>query len=146
MGARHDRYTDKTDDRLAGTDSRGQDRATTWRAGLSYAFASGVAPYASYATAFVPQAGTAFDGSPFTPAESDQVEVGVKYQPPDSNSLYTIALFNLNQRNALTADPDPAHAGFSVQSGRLRSRGLEIEPSSAREMAGISWPPTHTTR
>ncbi|WP_343498595.1 TonB-dependent siderophore receptor [Achromobacter denitrificans] len=136
LGARHDRYTDKTDDRLAGTDSRGQDRATTWRAGLSYAFASGVAPYASYATAFVPQAGTAFDGSPFTPAESDQVEVGVKYQPPESNSLYTIALFNLNQRNALTADPDPAHAGFSVQSGRLRSRGLEIE---AKLSQGDGW-------
>lgn len=136
LGARHDRYVDDTDDRLTGGSSRTRDHAVTWRSGLSYTFASGVAPYVSYATGFVPQAGAAFDGSPFTPAKSDQVELGVKFQPANSQSLYTVAVFNLNQRNALTADPDPAHAGFSVQSGRLRSRGVELE---AKLSQGDGW-------
>ncbi|EHK63826.1 TonB-dependent siderophore receptor [Achromobacter arsenitoxydans] len=134
LGVRHDRLADETDDHLAGTRVRARDDALTWRAGVSYAFASGAAPYASYATGFLPQPGTDFGGSPFSPAESRQVEAGMKYQPPDSRDLYTLAVFDLNQRNALSADPDPAHAGFSVQSGRLRSRGLELEAKiSARE-------------
>ena len=136
LGARHDRYVDDTDDRLASGSQRTRDQAVTWRSGLSYAFESGVAPYVSYATGFVPQAGAAFDGSSFTPARSDQVELGVKYQPANSQHLYTVAVFNLNQRNALTADPDPAHAGFSVQSGRLRSRGVELE---AKLSQGDGW-------
>lgn len=136
LGARHDRFVDDTDDRLASGSQRTRDQAVTWRSGLSYAFASGVAPYVSYATGFVPQAGAAFDGSSFTPARSDQVELGVKYQPANSQHLYTVAVFNLNQRNALTADPDPAHAGFSVQSGRLRSRGVELE---AKLSQGDGW-------
>ncbi|MNX31146.1 Ferrichrome-iron receptor precursor [compost metagenome] len=136
LGARHDSYVDDTDDRLAGGSRRTRDQAVTWRSGLSYTFASGVAPYVSYATGFVPQAGAAFDGSSFTSAKSDQVELGVKFQPANSNSLYTVAVFNLNQRNALTADPDPAHAGFSVQSGRLRSRGVELE---AKLSQGDGW-------
>ncbi len=136
LGARHDRYVDDTDDRLAGGSRRARDQAVTWRSGLSYAFASGLAPYVSYATGFVPQAGAAFDGSSFTPAKSDQVELGVKFQPANSQNLYTVAVFNLNQRNALTADPDPAHPGFSVQSGRLRSRGVELE---AKLSQGDGW-------
>ena len=127
LGLRHDRYADETDDRLAAERSRARDNAVTWRAGLSYAFPSGVAPYASYATSFTPQPGMDFGGTPFSPAKADQVEAGIKYQSADSQDLYTLAAFDLDQRNALTSDPDPAHPGFSVQSGRLRSRGIELE-------------------
>ncbi len=127
LGMRHDRVNDETDDRLAADSANTRDSAVTWRAGLSYAFASGIAPYASYATAFTPQPGTDFDGASFSPAMSDQIEAGIKYQPANTQALYTLAAFELKQRNALTADPDPAHAGFSVQSGRLRSRGVELE-------------------
>lgn len=127
LGLRHDRVADETDDRLVADRALARDSAVTWRAGLSYEFASGIAPYASYATAFTPQPGTDFNGASFTPAKSDQIEAGIKFQPANSQALYTVAAFELNQRNALTSDPDPAHAGFSVQSGRLRSRGLELE-------------------
>lgn len=136
LGLRHDRHVEETDDRLAAARVRARDSAVTWRAGVSYAFASGLAPYASYATAFTPQPGTDFAGAPFSPARSDQVEAGIKYQPADSRNLYTAAVFDLSQRNALTADPDPAHAGFSVQSGRLRSRGVELE---AKISAADGW-------
>ncbi|AVJ30409.1 TonB-dependent siderophore receptor [Achromobacter spanius] len=127
LGLRHDRVADETVDRLAADSASTRDSAVTWRAGLSYEFAAGIAPYVSYATAFTPQPGTDFDGASFSPATSDQIEAGIKYQPANTQALYTVAAFELNQRNALTSDPDPAHAGFSVQSGRLRSRGVELE-------------------
>ncbi|WP_143277087.1 TonB-dependent siderophore receptor [Bordetella genomosp. 4] len=127
LGARRDGYRDATEDRLNRTRTRADGHAYTWRAGLSYEFARGVAPYLSYATAFSPQPGTAYDGDTFEPNRSRQVEVGVKIQPPQSQSLITLALFDLNQRNVLTTDPDPAHLGFSVATGKVRAHGAELE-------------------
>ncbi|MFY3284866.1 TonB-dependent siderophore receptor [Achromobacter xylosoxidans] len=127
LGVRRDDYRDVTDNQLADTRTRGRGDVYTWRAGVSYAAGAGVAPYAGYATSFVPQAGASYDGKPFDPSRAGQFEVGVKFQPPQSQSLYTLALFDLRQRNVLTADPDPAHPGFSVTTGRVRARGLELE-------------------
>ncbi|CUI59502.1 Ferric hydroxamate uptake [Achromobacter xylosoxidans] len=127
LGARRDDHRDVTDNHLADTRTHGRGNAYTWRAGVSYAAGAGVAPYAGYATSFVPQAGASYDGKPFDPARAGQFEAGVKFQPPQSQSLYTLALFDLRQRNVLTADPDPAHPGFSVTTGRVRARGVELE-------------------
>lgn len=127
LGVRRDDYRDVTDNLLAGTRTRGRGDVYTGRAGVSYAAGAGVAPYVGYATSFVPQAGASYEGKPFDPSRAEQFEVGVKFQPPQSQSLYTLALFDLRQRNVLTADPDPAHPGFSVTTGRVRARGVELE-------------------
>jgi iron complex outermembrane receptor protein len=106
-------------------DSRQFDQAWTGRAGLTYVFENGVAPYVSYAESFTPQTGADSAGNLFDPEEGTQYEVGVKYQPPGMNSLFTAAVFELTRSNLLTGDP--AHPGFSVQSGEARSRGIELE-------------------
>lgn len=103
------------------------DSAFTWRTGLVYLFDNGIAPYASYATSFQPQIGTAYGGTAFKPTTGEQYEVGIKYQPVGFNSFMTAALFDLTQRNVLTADNTPGHTGFSTQTGAIRSRGLELE-------------------
>jgi iron complex outermembrane recepter protein len=105
--------------------SKESDKAFTWRTGLVYLFDNGVAPYASYATSFQPQVGTDFSGSAFKPTTAEQYEVGLKYQPVGWNSFVTAALFDLTQQNVLTTDS--AHPTFSVQTGAIRSRGLELE-------------------
>jgi iron complex outermembrane recepter protein len=46
-------------------------------------------------------------------------------QPVGWNSFVTAALFDLTQQNVLTSDS--AHPTFSVQTGAIRSRGLELE-------------------
>ncbi len=43
--------------------------------------------------------------------------------------LFTLSVFDLKQQNVLTQDPDPAHFGFSVQTGAIRSAGVELEAS-----------------
>lgn len=105
--------------------------AFTGRLGLVYLFDNGFAPYVSYAESFEPQSGTLYGGSLFQPSEGKQYEIGIKYQPPGSNSFITIAAFDLRKINVPTLDPDPTHlcngSRCQVQDGEVQSRGLEIE-------------------
>lgn len=100
--------------------------ALTWRAGAIYDFENGIAPYVSYSTSFQPNVGSSFDGKAFDPTNGKQLEVGIKYQPVGWKSFLTASLFDITQTNVLTPDSAPTHLGFSVQSGEVRSRGLEL--------------------
>lgn len=105
------------------------DEAFTGRAGLTYVFESGIAPYVAYAESFTPQSGTDYFGNPFDPEEGTLYELGVKYQPRGTKALFTAAVFDLTRSNLLTADP--IHAGLSVQTGEVRSRGVELEAKAS---------------
>jgi iron complex outermembrane recepter protein len=98
--------------------------AVTKRGALLYKFDNGIAPYIQYTESFQPQTGVAFGGGSFVPTTGQQEEAGIKYQP-NAKSLYTLAVFNLLQQNVLT--PDPSHSNYSVQTGEIRSRGIELE-------------------
>jgi iron complex outermembrane receptor protein len=100
------------------------DKPFTWRTGLVYEFDSGVAPYAGYSTSFQPTSGTDFGGNPFKPTTGEQYEVGVKYQPVGFNGFTTVSLFDLTQQNVVSGDPN--HIGSSIQTGEVRSRGVEV--------------------
>ena len=127
VSGRQDWATAHDFDRINNVRTDQSDRAFTWRTGLVYLFDSGIAPYASYATSFQPQVGTAYGGASFKPTTGEQYEVGVKYQPVGWNSFVTAALFDLTQHNVLTPDITPGHTGFSTQTGAIRSRGVELE-------------------
>lgn len=109
--------------------SRQTDHAFTSRAGLTYVFDNGIAPYVSYAESFTPISGTDYAGNLFEPEKGHQYELGVKVQPPGLDSLFTAAVFDLTRSNLSTSDP--VHPGFSVQTGEVRSRGLELEAKVA---------------
>jgi iron complex outermembrane receptor protein len=101
----------------------------SYHAGLNYVTDSGLAPYVSYATSFQPVSGADYAGKAFSPTVGDQTEVGVKFQPtslsPGSNLSVSLAAYQLNQKNVLTPDPD--HPLFSVQTGAVRVKGIELE-------------------
>lgn len=127
LGGRHDDSWQTTTKTTGTTDVH--DAAWTGKAGLTYVFANGIAPYASYSESFKPVSGTDFYGKPFDPETGTQYELGVKYQPPGQDSLFTAALFDLTRANTLTTDP--AHTTHSIQVGESRSRGLELEARTA---------------
>ena len=139
LGGRYDWVSTDTDntDLASGALStiNQSDRAFTWRAGVAYETEWGITPYASYSTAFSPNAGVNLaTGNPFKPTESEQQEVGIKYLLPDSNTLLTAALFNIDQTNGLyyeVVDLPSGPANIQVQRGKLRSRGLELEASTS---------------
>lgn len=99
--------------------------AFTWRAGLSYLFDSGFAPYVSYAKSFQLTSGVDYYGNAFKPTTGEQYEIGLKYSPTSYNALYTLAFYNLTQNNVTTTDP--AHTGSAIQTGQVRSKGFEAE-------------------
>ncbi|WP_345827248.1 ferrichrome porin FhuA [Pantoea sp. BRR-3P] len=124
MNSVYDRVTDKVD--------RQNDQAFTWRGGLNYVFDNGIAPYFSYSEAFIPNSGSTWDGQAFDPSRAKQYEAGVKYVPKDRPVVLTAAVYQLTKTKNLTADPDTVNHPFaSIQSGEIRSRGVELEAKAA---------------
>lgn len=107
------------------TTTQSSPQAFTYRTALLYAFPVGISPYVAYATSFQPQSGTDVSGSPFSPLTGDQVELGVKYQPPGSSTLFSVATYDLTQQNVLTTDPN--NSSYNVETGEIRTRGVEFE-------------------
>lgn len=126
LNGRYDWATNEATNRLAegAAPSEQSDDAFTWRAGAIVKLPYGVAPYASYATSFLPQIGVDADGEQFSPETGRQVEVGLKVQPPTWNGFFTVALFDLVRQDFLQYEP----ATFAqVQTGEVTSRGVELE-------------------
>ncbi|WP_236232454.1 TonB-dependent siderophore receptor [Pseudomonas tohonis] len=125
LGGRQD-WAKQKEDALYGNDRSRQDSdAFTKRVGLVYLADNGLAPFVSYSESFEPQVGRSRAGQDFDPTEGEQYELGIRYQPPGSNALYSAALYQLTRSNVLTTDP--VDTNFQVQTGEIRSRGLELE-------------------
>lgn len=127
LGSRFDRVNIENDNRLASTHTDQNISKFTWRAALMHNFDNGVAPYASYATSFDPSVTVNPYGDPFKPTTGRQYEVGLKYQPPGTDALFTLSAFDLVQQNVLTSDPRSSLPNARVQTGEVTSRGLEFE-------------------
>lgn len=125
VGGRFDRALSRTRALSTGVLTKQDDDARTGRVALMYNFDNGFAPYASYSTSFEPQTGTGYNGTAFKPTEGEQYEAGFKYQPPGYNLSFQAAVYQLTQTNVLTTDT--AHPTYQIQTGEVRSRGVELE-------------------
>ena len=126
-GGRYDTVRTRSDNYLSASHSVQDDEAVSGKIGLIYNFDNGVAPYVSYSTSFLPVTGTDKNGNAFKPNTAQQREVGVKFQPPGLDALFTLAWFDITQKNVVTY----ANALTSYQTGEQRSRGLEFETKMA---------------
>ncbi|WMD20869.1 TonB-dependent siderophore receptor [Achromobacter seleniivolatilans] len=140
LGGRQDRVTSILDDHLNDSYRRNTDDAFSGRAGVTYLAGNGVAPYVSYSESFLPNSGVDSNNNPFKPSRGKQVEVGVKYQPTGSRSLYTMALFDLNKTNIVSYNPVE---GEQRQIGKQRARGLELE-AKGELMRGLNIAASYT--
>lgn len=126
LGGRHDWVNTDTD--TDGDALKQSDAAWSGRAGLSYLFDSGFAPYVAYGTGFVANSGTDFvSGAPFKATTSESKEAGIKYFVPGYNASVTTAVFDIRQQNGLVQECNDLDQCGNVQRGALRSRGFEIE-------------------
>lgn len=119
---------DKSESETAG--NKQKDDATSFSAGLLYAFDSGLSPYVSYAQSFDPVIGSNNHPSnpqPLKPMEGEQWELGVKYQVSGAfPALITVAYFDIEQTNL--ADPQNAPGEeWKQQSGIATVKGFEVE-------------------
>jgi len=131
VGGRYDFAKSSTFTRSSNSATQINDQQFTWRGGLNYLFDNGISPYFSYSESFEPTAGSNKDGKPFDPSIGKQYEAGVKYIPNDRPISLTAAVYQLTKTKNLTNDPTDQTNTFSVQSGEIRSRGLELEAKAA---------------
>ena len=128
LSGRHDWVALKLDNTLLPASSyEGWQAAFSGRAGLLYAFDSGVSPYVSYSRSFNPVAGTTVAGELFEPERGEQYEAGLKFQPVGTRTSVGLSVFELRRRNFLTTD------GLfnTLQIGEVRSRGIELEANAS---------------
>jgi len=101
------------------------DSAFSPRFGIVYQPVEPVSLYAAYTTSFQPSFGTQrnLDDSTFDPETGRQYEVGIKWDVTERLML-TAALFDIRRQKVTT--PDPEDPRFTVQTGEVTSRGLEL--------------------
>ncbi len=128
LGGRYDYATTSTLTRATNS-LADHDQQFSWRGGINYLFDNGISPYFSYSESFEPVSGSNSRGQPFDPSRGKQYEAGVKYVPKDMPVVVTAAVYQLTKDKNLTADP--ANQAFSIQTGEIRSRGLELEAKAA---------------
>jgi iron complex outermembrane receptor protein len=104
-----------------------KEQATSPRAGLLYKFSDQFSLYGSYSKSFGSSNSSAqtYDGSRPPPQIGVQYELGGKASLWDDTVTASITLFDLYQRNRMTADP--SHTGFSLPVGEVRSKGIELD-------------------
>ena len=123
LGGRFDRARTTTVNNMTGAITQVSDEAFSGRAGVTYEFDNGLAPYLSYMESFLPNVGTDANGNAFEPETAHQYEAGVKYQPTP-RTLLTLAYFDLTRENYLTTNPSTY---ADEQKGEANSQGVEVE-------------------
>lgn len=124
LGGRQDWSDEKKyDNANNGVESSKNDHAFSGQAGLVYKTEFGLTPYISYSESFTPVASQGTQN--FDPETGQQYEIGAKYEPESFDGLLTAALYDLRRQNVTTTDPD--NTARKIQSGEVRSRGIELE-------------------
>ncbi|MCF5060431.1 TonB-dependent siderophore receptor [Pseudomonas proteolytica] len=109
----------------------GRSKNFSGNAALSYVFDSGFVPYLSYAESFQPASNASADPvKSYKPTEGKQWELGVKYQPPGSNTLLSAAIYDLTQKNVLVTRFGSGGESITDQAGEVKVKGLELEAIS----------------
>ncbi len=137
-GVRYDRVTYSVT--VDGVPRSFASNGPSWNIGTSYEVVDGVTLFAGYATGFDPENvrnTRTVNGNVFDPETSYQWEVGVKLAPLPGLRA-DIAVFEAVRSNVLT--PDPSNPGFSVQTGKQRTRGVELNGSwEVQSVPGLSF-------
>jgi iron complex outermembrane receptor protein len=99
------------------------------RLGLLWQARPWLSTYYSYAENTGSSNGLAFTGTPIKPESSKQHELGIKSTWLDERLTANLALFELTKFNIASADP--AHIGFNIGVGEVKSTGYELNLQGA---------------
>jgi iron complex outermembrane receptor protein len=128
LSGRQDWARVKVQHLLGGADATNSNTAFTGNASLMYRINDAFAPYASYATSFMPGTDLGANGSLLKPETGKQTEAGVKFQGYDQRLQGYVAVYDLVRQNVTEAD---ATLGYSVQTGEQETKGVEAEVAAA---------------
>jgi iron complex outermembrane recepter protein len=124
LGGRFDIRSNKFEDRIASTTTTQEDRVFSPRVGIVYQPIEPLSVYASYSQSFQQVPGNALDNKQFLPEFGTQYEIGLKADLTPKIAA-TLAAYDLTRTNVLTSDPN--NPIFQIQTGRAKSRGVELD-------------------
>ena len=127
----------KEDSDTLGTKNNYEISKTTYQAGVMYNFdAIGLMPFFNYSQSFTPVVGSN-SAVGYKPIEGRQYETGVKYLPEFIDGEFSLAYFDIEEKNALVGG---MVGGLYIQSqaGKKRTKGLEIS-SNVNLTDDINW-------
>lgn len=118
----------KIDERTSASHNINEYEATTGKVGFVYLASRGLSPYFSYSQSFNPTPGYNAKNEPFIPLRGEIIEVGTRYQPSNGSGIFSLAFYQMKEKNRITYDSsDPANPFAAVQLGEARIRGIEAE-------------------
>lgn len=123
---RHSRIDASDGEWHGATANQATTNSTIWQLGTTVKLNETVSAYAGVNTGFDIESTAGArtkNGKPLLPEESRQEEIGLRFK--QHNLRASVALFQLERLNALTADL--SDADYSVNAGEQRVRGLELE-------------------
>lgn len=119
FGLRHDWLDIKQN--LNGTKSTGDYSEASYRAALTYKITPQVSAYVSYVESVAPpRVGT-------EPERGQQFEIGAKYQPLDTNAIFSASVYDLRKNNVTVAVTQPDGRITRELVGEQRVRGIDLE-------------------
>ncbi|MEH1831082.1 MAG: TonB-dependent siderophore receptor [Nostoc sp.] len=101
------------------------DQAFSPRVGLVYQPIEPISLYASYAQSFNPNDSRTASGQALQPSSGTQYEVGIKTEWLNKQLSTTLAAYDITKTNVATTDP--SNSDFSVATGEVKSRGIELD-------------------
>jgi len=85
----------------------------------------------SYSESFEPQAGATYQGDLFDPVTGRQYEVGIKYQPAQTNAIFSLTAYDLRRQKVPVGHPSAGSGDIpnnaQIQIGEVAIRGVEFE-------------------
>lgn len=143
LSGRYDRVVSKQVSDTQNTSYRRSDDKISGRASLLYAFENGLSPYLSYSQALTPSILPGATGELLPPASAEQYEGGLKYQPVGSADMYSIAIYDLTQKDVSQRDENVSPAVYFA-TGNVHSQGVELEARNQitprlSTIAGYNW-------
>lgn len=131
LGGRFDAAKNSSENRLRTprVTVQADDRDFSPRAGLVWQPARVLSLYTSYSQSFSPVLGADVSGRLFQPETGKQYEAGAKTEWFGGRLAATTAVYQIQKQNIRV--PDPANAGFSIQTGEVTSDGLEFDVSGS---------------
>jgi iron complex outermembrane receptor protein len=125
LGIRYDEFDQTILNRLNNLTTGQTITNTSPQVGVVWEPSSLVSFYASYAKGFRPNSGQDAKNVPFAPEKTKSMEVGAKLRSADGKFGATVAIYQTDKDNIITADP--VNTGFSIAIGKARSKGLELD-------------------
>jgi len=125
LGGRYDILEQKSINLITDVSSEQTFNVFSPRVGLVYRPVEPLSLYASFTQGFEPSNAILADGSAPPPQRATQYEVGAKFGW--GGLAATLAYFDITKTNIPTPDPDPNNQGFSVITGEVKSRGVELD-------------------